>query len=1193
MRRLVISVHGIRTHGLWQERLGRLLANSAPNIEVEAFKFSRLESIALLMPFLSRSIIRRFYETLLQHLNSKKYERIDIVGHSFGTHVIASALERLAEGVLPARPLVHTVILSGSILKPNFPWLSVKRNVVERVVNDCGTRDRVLLLPTWFVWGAGNAGQYGFKGSLPNQRIINRLHPFGHSAYFGRKPRHLDWFMKRYWISLLVNDRVVFPPDVAKSKLRAMVEWVEVHLAQPAKFCFYVTLLLMLLVPPYQWLKERAAHREARLQGLADKWSSKALDEIGQGNLGAETIRLAVAAAQLRPTAQAHKALLSSTSNRMPPVRSFDVPGATSIGGVVVSADGRRLALTASVERQTGPREVDTSTQIFDTATGNLIASRLQTGVQQGPCNSRGHFDLAFSPSGQRLLSTTVGGTCLWDLAVPDKPVELENVGHAAFSPDEKFLVTARDFVEWQEGGWGLSYLDVSVTDLRQATLVYQFRLRGRADGLDVSSGGMTVVAGSGRGALVSRLDGSTSDHHCSQSNDHAAATVVRFNPFNENIILLGSRDGVLCAIDVDLRREVWSVALEGEIKSVVPSSDGIYVAFQSTAGVFGVAEAKSGRLNFMRREAGYAQGIGFAGSGNELVVTGNRGSAINIWSSASGVVVAKLPRDDKHDAFYAGGVSVSASDGNNTVLLWQVDRRASSWLVDLGEEIKQIQPSFAGNGLVVSGSRRIMLWNGLKRSEASNMLLSSVAEAASDRDDRFERVVASRDGSTMAASTASGKLFIRRLGRTEGDLTIRLPNLYRASLISRADGELYVESRMWPGESAILFEGCSGPKPVNILGDNGWRLAGTVDQICPLSSFEDMSWSDVMSNDPWRNNFALSVDGRLIAVPMADGVVVVDVLSGKFLRRVSQGYFATKGRTGQEHEQLESATSVFVDFASNGDIIAIASPALNFFNVYPAAVRRWDGSSSASDAAASRTLNGVRPVSLPGDEGLFYVFNDATGLLTAINSRTFEDAFASVESRVVDLVLPMATNDGSVAVVLHDHPKVISIGYGALDVKYHVEIRSRDLSKILSRFVIDAPITALAFSPEESVFAVGEASGAVHLINRFSGPLTSWSETNMPVRFLGFLNSGRELAVSVAPANTVGGLLGTRQVRILSWRLDELIRAACGLLPRVEDRDFSDYRAAVSASSPGADAVSIGCDHTAVAAPRGMVVEP
>jgi hypothetical protein len=133
MRQLVISVHGIRTYGNWQERLEGLLgANSTDRqLTVINYKYGYFPTIAFILPFLRWLIVRRFGRFLLDMVQGEQWDRIDLVGHSFGTHIIAWALYGLDERI---RPSVNTVIFAGSVLKNNFPWQVLLGRSVKRLV---------------------------------------------------------------------------------------------------------------------------------------------------------------------------------------------------------------------------------------------------------------------------------------------------------------------------------------------------------------------------------------------------------------------------------------------------------------------------------------------------------------------------------------------------------------------------------------------------------------------------------------------------------------------------------------------------------------------------------------------------------------------------------------------------------------------------------------------------------------------------------------------------------------------------------------------------------------------------------------------------------------------------------------------------------------------------------------------------
>ncbi|MEM7469100.1 MAG: hypothetical protein AAF387_19760, partial [Pseudomonadota bacterium] len=161
-RRLVVTVHGIRTYGRWQEQLGALLESHDSAFSVHHFKYGYFSALAFIVPFTRWLMTRRFRKDLISIAKSSDWDRIDIVAHSFGTHLVAWALYRMATR---HHIKVHTVILAGSVLKPGFPWreLMGSKECVLRIVNDCGVRDNVLLLNQVFVLGTGMAGRAGFS----------------------------------------------------------------------------------------------------------------------------------------------------------------------------------------------------------------------------------------------------------------------------------------------------------------------------------------------------------------------------------------------------------------------------------------------------------------------------------------------------------------------------------------------------------------------------------------------------------------------------------------------------------------------------------------------------------------------------------------------------------------------------------------------------------------------------------------------------------------------------------------------------------------------------------------------------------------------------------------------------------------------------------------------------------------------
>lgn len=199
---LLVTVHGIRTFGAWQERLGDLVKSQSKNIRVYHYKYGYFSALGLALPFVRWWVAARFRRELLHLATSRNWSRIHLVGHSFGCYLIARALLKTDRA---ERPQIGTVILSGSFLGVGFSWRELVGSSVDRLINDCGTRDWVLVLGRCVLIGGGMAGRVGFD-AMTGDRLLNRYFAFGHSGYFQRLGRPDDSFMVRYWLPALLTD---------------------------------------------------------------------------------------------------------------------------------------------------------------------------------------------------------------------------------------------------------------------------------------------------------------------------------------------------------------------------------------------------------------------------------------------------------------------------------------------------------------------------------------------------------------------------------------------------------------------------------------------------------------------------------------------------------------------------------------------------------------------------------------------------------------------------------------------------------------------------------------------------------------------------------------------------------------------------------------------------------------------------
>lgn len=237
---LIITVHGISTFGKWQERLEALIISEDPNIRVQNYKYGNLSVVAFLVPFLRWLVTRRFRRDVLATIAKQNWDRIDIVAHSFGTHLVGWGLF----GMIPAhRPRIHTIILAGSVLKSRFRWGELVGTSVVRLVNDCGCEDNVLLLNQVFVLLTGMAGRVGFHG-LTGDNFRNRYFVFGHSGYFESAVVSDDTFMKGKWLPLLTTDGRIEPYQDPRptSSVRMLLNTI-INYAEPIKLTVWSLVL--------------------------------------------------------------------------------------------------------------------------------------------------------------------------------------------------------------------------------------------------------------------------------------------------------------------------------------------------------------------------------------------------------------------------------------------------------------------------------------------------------------------------------------------------------------------------------------------------------------------------------------------------------------------------------------------------------------------------------------------------------------------------------------------------------------------------------------------------------------------------------------------------------------------------------------------------------------------------------------
>jgi pimeloyl-ACP methyl ester carboxylesterase len=259
---ILITVHGIRTFGEWQERLNDLVVALNPQTKIEKFGYGYFSVVSFFLPFLRWLAARYFQKKLESRLAEHGDSDYLIVAHSFGTYLVARALRNLPQD---SHYRIRLVILAGSVLKSRFDWTPILRNRrVDRVVNDCGINDKILVLSQLFVPFTGMAGRIGFFG-FTNHQISNRYFVGGHSLYFNKANENAKGFMEQHWVPLLLNREFVPVDQRATPSVMGGIGQVLLMLADPIKISAYTLLVLFSLYFIY-WLPHQRALEEESLR---------------------------------------------------------------------------------------------------------------------------------------------------------------------------------------------------------------------------------------------------------------------------------------------------------------------------------------------------------------------------------------------------------------------------------------------------------------------------------------------------------------------------------------------------------------------------------------------------------------------------------------------------------------------------------------------------------------------------------------------------------------------------------------------------------------------------------------------------------------------------------------------------------------------------------------------------------------
>ncbi|MFN0125720.1 MAG: esterase/lipase family protein [Verrucomicrobiales bacterium] len=190
VHRVVFIMHGIRDYGFWTaevakhaERIGSL---AGEKVKTVISSYGYFPMLGFLLQPERQDNVRWFMDQFTEALARYPNARISFVGHSNGTYLLASALQRYRACFF------DQVVFAGSVVPRWFPWDAMLRDKrIDRIQNYVATKDWVVaIFPAVFeLFPKGDLGSAGHNGFTDNegQRYAVRFIDGSHSAALVRE----------------------------------------------------------------------------------------------------------------------------------------------------------------------------------------------------------------------------------------------------------------------------------------------------------------------------------------------------------------------------------------------------------------------------------------------------------------------------------------------------------------------------------------------------------------------------------------------------------------------------------------------------------------------------------------------------------------------------------------------------------------------------------------------------------------------------------------------------------------------------------------------------------------------------------------------------------------------------------------------------------------------------------------------
>jgi WD40 repeat protein/pimeloyl-ACP methyl ester carboxylesterase len=1113
----VIVVHGIRTFAPWIDRLRKLLWNVDSQIRFEHLYFGYFSAFMLAIPSIRKRMVERLADDLLHRIQGLEGHRIDIVAHSFGTLVVAAAIEKLKQESLafPSKPPIHSLILAGSVLKHDFKWSAFNPTFIHRIVNDCGTRDVPLLLAAFVAIGLGYAGRRGFDG-VQCEHFRNRYFEFGHSGFFKRKGKLYDDFMRRYWIPILTRDQPieVIPDPRTRAKFAQLTAWLETY-AEPNKLLIHgLAIVVPILGISWTLYEERLAHALAN----ANLQAAHAISTTHEDGTGA--LQLAMSAAERHDSTEINTALKASADLVAEPAYSLS-------HGSVTGIDHAAAHPTLPIFAATFSRGMKRVVSLINAESGKEIDSF--TGSKDGPDPCRIYAvpsNLRFSPNGNYLILNSIAGSCVWSLNDHQMIISDLHAQDVNINADESMAVVM--FAE---------------TERRPARL-YDLHSRPAKKIQDIATGPFKSVALTTDGIAIDKYDKILFQHY--QESVPTAVVTQSKEGFNSifasprlNILLASTEQGNVTAINTTTKRILWKKTLQEAVKYVDFSKNGHKIAVQLGNGESIVLSTNDGTEVARFETSGYPEGIMFVGETSDYLLANNRRHDIQIWDLETRSLWRKIPRDvyQLGTAASADGSWVIGGGPNHTIEIWKAGKNfpAARASFSLNSELYQIDVDKSRQKIVALGnSGEVVAWD--IHEQISNTLRSSVINDSG----HLQSISVDPHGRFVVVQSRFGNISKIDLHTKKEDWKFTLPGLFLH------------ESRRDTGNgimgASIKFGYLDNVRRLSIHCPNrvpiANRRSGEIDiekfdvalRTCDAESINAIWRYQSISTDPYRGDIRVSPSGDLIVVPVLDMLVVLDATDGHNVASLPIGYDSESedflslplDSNGLRFQRLR-------DFAVLDDNSIAAVGEGNVVWVWT-----WRGN-SYSQPAVKALPSSMHFLGLFGkpESGLF--FDRADGHILEMNLRSLGTRVISQAPVIVSAMAAGPRDRKLIALVTSEQPELIEGGDGPVRVAYSVQVLDGVNNTPIFKVNLDHPVGAVTFSNDGKLVAIGELSGTIQIFDVATGAALSRIQRPEGIRRLEFLDKGRFILSSTAPANTIPASRYADIVQVDLWRTEDL----------------------------------------------------